>query len=185
MPSYRSITLSLISQYDILTIPEYAPLEVSSDDPFVTTTSNNPVLIDAAKSLVSVYVPRYPGSQFWLRYCISPPYPPKALYYFKMFLNGIELVSWGCGKDEGYKGKTMWALYDIGVEWMGERAIERKVLCFGPDEDAGSNDIKAGNDLGQVMEIRVYRAKGRKEMRPHVREGQQASTRTRQRSGVE
>ena len=185
MPSYRSITLSLISQYDILTIPEYAPLRVSSDDPFVTAASSDPVLIDAAKSLVSVYVPRYPGSQFWLRYSISPPHPPNALYYFKLYLNGTELVSWGCGKDEGYRGKTMWALYDSGVEWMGERAIERRVLCFGPDEDTGSRNIKIGDDIGHMMEVRVYRAKGRKPIKPYGKGGPQASASIRQRSGVE
>lgn len=183
MPSYRSITLSLISQYDILTIPEYAPLRASSGDPFVQ--SSNPVLIDAAKSLVSVYIPRYAGSQFWLRYSISPPHPPRALYYFKLFLNGTEIVSWGCGKEDEYKGKTMWALDDTGVRWMGERAIERRVLCFGPDEDAIVKPDKVEDDLAQVMEVRVYRAKGRKPYPLCAKEVREASARTRSERGIE
>ena len=167
MPSYRSITLSLISQYDILTIPEYAPPTYLSDDPFIT--SDKRVLVDAAKSLVSVYVPRYPGSQFWLRYSISPPHPPKALFYFKLSLNGKELVSWGCGREEGFKGKTMWGLYDSGVDWMGEKVIERRVLCFAAEDDAPSSSDKAVDDPRQFLEVRVYRAKRRQQIKPQIK----------------
>ena len=165
MPSYRSITMSLISQYDICALSEYAPPRPSSDDPFVTY--QGPKFIDVTKSIVSVYVPRYPGSQFWLRYSIQPPHPPKALYYFKMYVNGKEFVSWGCGENEEYKGKTMWGHYDTGIEWMGERTIERRVLCFSGD-DVALQHGEAPDDSKYALEIRVYRAKGRKQIVPQV-----------------
>ena len=69
------------------------------------------VLILRSSLVVTVYVPTYPSSQFWLRYSIAPPYPPKALYYFKLFLNGKCVVSWGCGEKDGYRGKTVFGLY--------------------------------------------------------------------------
>ena len=165
MPSYRSITISLISQYDILTIPEYNPPRPSSDDPFVA--SQGPKHIDITKSIVSVYVPRFPRSQFWLCYSIRPPHPPNALYYFKVYLSGKELMSWGCGENEGYKGKAMWGLYDTGIDWMGEKTIERRVLCFS-GKDEVQHHGEASHDPEHALEIRVYRAKGRKQIVPQV-----------------
>lgn len=102
MPTYRSLTISLISQFDILTIPEYAPPSIPPD-PF-TDSSNIPTLVDPSTAIVSIYIPTYPCSQFWLSYSIAPPWPPGLLYYFKLFVNGTCLVSWGCGEEDGYKG---------------------------------------------------------------------------------
>ncbi|KAL8796791.1 MAG: hypothetical protein Q9195_000874 [Heterodermia aff. obscurata] len=102
MPTYRSITISITSQFDICQLPEYAP-PTSTDDPFSTF----PALLNPEQALVTVYIPTYPSSQFWLRYSIAPPYPPKAIYYFKLYLNGKCVVSWGCGEDEKYQGKTV------------------------------------------------------------------------------
>ena len=108
MPTYRSITISITSQFDICQLPEYAP-PASTDDPFSTL----PALLNPELSLVTVYLPTYPSSQFWLRYSIAPPYPPKAMYYFKLFLNGKCVVSWGCGEEDGYRGRTVFGLYAI------------------------------------------------------------------------
>ncbi|KAL9639943.1 MAG: hypothetical protein Q9164_000612, partial [Protoblastenia rupestris] len=161
MPTYRSITLSLISQYDILTIPEYAP-PTYPNDPFSTA----PTLVDTEHCLVSVYIPTYPSSQFWLSYSISPPHPPKLLYYFKLYINGQETVCWGCGEDDGYKGKTMFGLYDTGITRGKKPVIEHRVLCFTP---LRAEDDVAPNSLSNVMEIRVFRAKGRKRVSPELR----------------
>lgn len=102
MPNYRSLTLSLISQYDILTIPEFAPRSIIPD-PF-TDSSNFPTLVDPSADIVSVYIPTYPSSRFWLTYSVSPPFSPGLLFYFKLYINGSCVVSWGCGEEDGYKG---------------------------------------------------------------------------------
>lgn len=160
MPTYRTITISLVSQFDIMTIPEYEPPKVPND-PF----SEAPVLVDAAKSLVSVYIPTYPSSQFWIYYSIAPPYPPKALFYFKLFLNGSCVVSWGCGERDDYKGRTMFAMSDSGQSWMGQPVIERRAMCFVSPEEAAS-PVHASNSFEDVMELKVYRSKGRKRIQP-------------------
>ena len=166
MPTYRSITISLISQFDILTIPEFAP-PTTPNDPF----SNAPTLVNPDQSLVSVYIPTYPSSQFWLSYSISPPHPPKLLYYFKLYLNGNLVVSWGCGKDDDYRGKTMFGLFKpyrtSGLAKDGAAALERRVLCFCPD--IASPDHAITDDLNDVMEIRVFRSKARKRIEPEVK----------------
>ena len=163
MPTYRSITLSLISQFDILTIPEFAP-PTTPNDPF----SNAPTLINPDHSLVSVYIPTYPSSQFWLCYSISPPYPPKQLFYFKLYLNDNLVVSWGCGEDDGYKGKTMFGLFDSGHSVAKKPSVERRILCFGPESrNVGLHSL--GN-LSDVMEVKVFRSKGRKRITPQIQE---------------
>lgn len=161
MPTYRSITISLVSQYDILTIPEYAPPETAVD-PF----SNAPTLISPNNSLVSVYIPTYPSSQFWLSYSVSPPHPPKLLYYFKLYVNGKPIVSWGCGHEDGYKGKTMFGLYDSGRLVANPPKLERRVLSFGPD----LGNSKMPDSLNDFMEVKVFRSKGRRRVRPTVQE---------------
>lgn len=174
MPVYRNITINLVSQFDILNIPEYAP-PVTPDDPF----SRASALVD--NSLVSCYVPTYPLSQFWFSYSISAPHPPKALYYFKLFINGASVVSWGCGERNGFKGSTMYGLFDSGDRWMSMPYVAARAFTFATD---ATTQQAMSNTLGQAMEIKVYRARGRKRVKPDLedfravlaRSGNQAPT---------
>ena len=199
MPTYRNLTFSLISQFDILTIPEYAPpltSTSSSSDPFTTEkTPSAPLLVDPSRSTVSVYVPTYPSSQFWLSYSISPPHPPGLLYYFKLLINGDVVVSWGCGEEDGYRGKTMFGLYSCGKINAGRvgkgqktmsqskgkqrdddgEGIESRVFCFGPLTSAADDALDAVTNglpeyLRDIMEIRVFRSKGRQRILPELTE---------------
>ncbi|KAL8671813.1 MAG: hypothetical protein Q9168_003697 [Polycauliona sp. 1 TL-2023] len=158
MPVSRNITINLVSQFDILNIPEYAPPAIP-DDPFSTLSAR----VD--NSLVTCYVPTYPLSQFWFSYSVSPPHPPKAWYYFKLFINGASVVSWGCGERDGFKGRTMYGLYDSGYHWMGVPDVAARAFTFANDS---STQQSLTNTLAQVMEIRVYRARGRKRIRPQL-----------------
>lgn len=169
MPVYRNITINLVSQFDILNIPEYAP-PAALDDPFSAT----PALVD--NSLVSCYIPIYPLSQFWLSYNISAPHPPKALYYFKFFINDACVVSWGCGEENGFKGKTMYGLYDSGERWMGEPGVDARVFSFANES---TTHRRMNSNLGQVMEVRVYRARGRKRTKPKLEDFETVITRSR------
>ena len=165
MPTYRNITTTLVSQFDILIIPEYEPPKTPTD-PFL----NAPTLIDYDHSLVSVYVPTYPSSQFWLQYSISPPHPPRMLYYFKLYLNGSHVVSWGCGNDEGYEGKTMFGLFDPGPSPFNHSQIQRRAFCFGSDLVHGY--AHGSDNLNDALEIRVFRSKGRRRINPQIQEYQ-------------
>ncbi|MCJ1307106.1 hypothetical protein MMC25_000752 [Agyrium rufum] len=173
MPTYRNISVSLVSQFDILTIPEYAPpsapnlLEVPSSPSKATSQSNVPLpSLRGDDHVVSVYIPSYPSSQFWVTYRIDPPAAGTELsgieYYFKLFLNKTHLVSWGCGAQDGFKGKTMFGIFRA----EGHGKAMRKIFCFG-----GERDLWAGRaELNDVLEIRVYRAGGRKQIRPTMLE---------------
>ncbi|KAL8826378.1 MAG: hypothetical protein Q9191_003836 [Dirinaria sp. TL-2023a] len=162
MPTYRSITIAVVTQHDIYNLPEYPPPS-APNDPF----SSPPTLINEERALVSVYIPTFPGSQFWITYSIAPPYPPKALYYFKLYLKGKCVVSWGCDEEHGYRGRTMFAFYDSGEECMGEPAVERRVLCFNAPKKKENLLL---DDRGDLMEIKIYRAKARQRIRPLMEE---------------
>ncbi|KAI9720845.1 MAG: hypothetical protein M1812_002684 [Candelaria pacifica] len=165
MPTYRGISLSLISQFDILALPEYAPPTTSLTSLDSTSLPENPTLLVESQALVSVYSPTYASSQFWLRYSISPPYSA-SLYYFKLYLNNKLFVSWGCGEQEGYCGKTIFGLFDSGESWMGTSGVEKRVLYFAREKDEALT--AETTDLGDIMEVRVFRARGRKRIRKSV-----------------
>lgn len=161
MPQYRNITTSFESQFDLLTVPEYKPPEVPPD-PFQTV----PRFINDAEGLVSVYVPIYSCSHFWLSYSIEGPHPDKALYYFKLYINGKEIVSWGCSEKDEFKGKTMFGLFSPGESSFQHSVFERRVFCFGRDDKDG--DSLPLNSLEDMMEVRVYRARHRMRIRPEA-----------------
>ncbi|KAL9117197.1 MAG: hypothetical protein Q9187_006267, partial [Circinaria calcarea] len=158
MPTYRSITLSLVSQFDVLTLPEFAP-PTHSNDPFSPT----PTLVNTDQSLVSVYIPTYPNSQFWIAYSVTAPYPPNAIFYFKLFVNGTPILSWGCSEDDGFKGKTMFGIFETELQ-DGAKALEKRLLGFGPDEPKAAKMHKGS--LSDVMEVRVFRSRGRTRIHP-------------------
>lgn len=135
-----------------MVIPEYPPPAFRQD-----SISNLPTLINEELSLISVFIPTYPGSQFWISYSIAPPNPPKALYYFKLFLNGACIVNWGCGKEDEFKGKTMFGLYESDANREGESGIQKRILRFREGHEGTDDDI---------LEIKVYRCRGRKPCSP-------------------
>lgn len=162
MPTFRNIKMSCVSQFDILMIPEYQPPKKPTD-PF----QNVPPLV-TDNSVVSVYLPMYPSSQFWLCYDIVAPHPPKALYYFKLYINGKMIVSWGCGKEEGYKGKTMFGLFSPGPRAFKHSLVERRALFFGTHDERV--DTLTLDSLNDVMEIKVFRSRGRRRIDPEVQD---------------
>ena len=66
----------------------------------------------------------------------------------------------------------MFGLYDSvqGRDFIRQALIERRVLCFSPEAvDTGKF---ASDNLGDVMEIKVFRSKGRKRISPDIQEYQ-------------
>jgi hypothetical protein len=163
MPTYRSINIALHSQFDVETLPEYLPppQEYYSARGVVRIA---PSLIDDATSTCSVYVPVLPGSTFWIGYSVSPPVPDDHFFLFKLYINNAHIVSWSTGKDEEWRGKTMFGLYERAEDEEGKRKVEKRVLSFtSPDKDGSAwNDVEDPFDERMSMEIRVHRAHGRK-----------------------
>jgi hypothetical protein len=144
MPSYSGINIGLVSQFGILTVPEFIPPESTP-----SKQGKQPQLLDSTESVVTVYIPTYPSSIFWFMYEVADP-DPGSMFYFKLFINTRHVVSWGCCKRDGWKGKTMFALSE---DKRTEGKKVRHALAFAPDGYDASND---------VFSIKVYRARGRR-----------------------
>ena len=145
MPTHRSISIELESQYG-LAIPEV-----------LSSASRKPVPISGRT--ITTSIPTLPSSQFWICYSCPLPPPPKPggdetrFYYFKLYVSGRNVLSWGVGEQENWRGKTIFGLYDAGTDFEGKRVVEKRGLFF---PEAKKMDDEGG------FEIRVFRAKARK-----------------------
>lgn len=162
MPTYRSINVELHSQFDVETLPEYAPQPQSYYES-QGISDKVPASIDDETSTRSVYVPVLPGSQFWISYAVSQPISADQHFLFKLFINGAHITSWSSGKNEGWKGKTMFALYER-EDAEGKKMVEKRALRFTPpDQDDGEwKDVINAFDEEAYLEIRIHRAHDRK-----------------------
>ncbi|KXT17916.1 hypothetical protein AC579_5905 [Pseudocercospora musae] len=163
MPSYRGIHVSLQSQYDALVLPEYSPpatissQERSEETAKAATDSNH---------VAEVYVPMYAGSQFWILYncprpeVASPQEDTVKFYYFKLVINGKVVLSWSCGGENNFSGRTNFGLYGREVEGYGT-VVEKRGFFF-----PAGKDVDRKGMIADSFEVRVYRAKGRRRVEP-------------------
>ena len=145
MPVHRGIALSLQSQYDALSVPEYAP-----------PPGRSPPSRALDDSTVEVYTPIYPGSQFWIVFgCLEPVEPEVRHHFFKLMVGGTCLLSWGCGKARS--GRIGFGIFDgAGQDINGQPLVEKRAFVFPPETDCGS------------FEIQVFRSKARRREEPRL-----------------
>jgi hypothetical protein len=158
MPTYRSINIALHSQFGIETLPEYYP-PAQAHYASLGINRTAPKLVDDDTATCSVYIPVLPGSIFWIGYSVSPPVPDGHYFLFKLYVNGAHIVSWSTGKEDKWKGKTMFGLYERAEDEDGKKRMEKRMLCFGP-----TKDVTDAFDDKSCMVIKVHRAHGRKRM---------------------
>ncbi|KAH7047419.1 hypothetical protein B0J12DRAFT_700481 [Macrophomina phaseolina] len=146
MPTYKGITLSLRSAaHDTAPLLEFPPPPHHAHAVAVE---------DAAAATAAVYVLASPGLAFWIAYHVKPPVPPEARFFvFKLFMEGRHVVSWGVGEEEGWRGTTMFGLFEESA-WKG--GVEKRAFAF------GGRGMGAGEDHeSRVLEVRVLRARAR------------------------
>ncbi|RYP20066.1 hypothetical protein DL765_002992 [Monosporascus sp. GIB2] len=122
---------------------------------------------------ISVYVPSPPGEQFWLRYAITQWPPPSKYIYFKIFMNGHRVSSWGINTTHNVTGRLSRALYKPGHRWKdkygdidtSQVGIEARYFNFmlGQDKKSVAED-------GGTVEVHVYRANARRPIAPKLDE---------------
>ncbi|KAF2477074.1 uncharacterized protein BDR25DRAFT_371009 [Lindgomyces ingoldianus] len=171
MPTYRGINIDLHSQFDINTLPEYYP---KPQDYYTNLgiSATVPRLVEEETSTCSVYIPVLPSSQFWIGYSILPPVPEDQHFLFKLYINNVHIVSWSCGREEKWKGKTMFGLYERGEGEDGKKRIEKRALCFTAvdRQDGEWKDVVDPFDPDARVEIQVFRASGRKRIPRETKE---------------
>ncbi|RYP50636.1 hypothetical protein DL769_010924 [Monosporascus sp. CRB-8-3] len=136
-------------------------------------TSNTDPTPKKANPRVSVYVPSPPGEQFWLRYAITQWPPPSRYIYFKIFMNGHQVSSWGINTAHNVTGSLSRALFKPGDRWKdkygdidtSQVGIEARYFSFmlGQDEKSVAED-------GGTVEVHVYRANARRPIAPKLDE---------------
>jgi len=112
------------------------------------------------------------GIRFFLKYTIEPPHPDGQLFYFKFFMNGHHISSWGVNPRTNPRGQVLRGLFEPNGIWsvsensqtfIRQSGIECRPFLF--TSDIGSTSA-AGD--GGLIEVRIFRAKGRKRRAPSL-----------------
>lgn len=149
MPTYKNITVSLRSSAH-----ETAPLLEFPPPPHLPVPIEDP-----ADSTAAVYVLSSPGLAFWIAYHVKPPVPPETQYFlFKLFMDGRHVVSWSVGEEDGWRGKTMFGLFE-NEEWKG--GVEKRAFAFAAGREEGEVDVRTDHE-SRFLEVQVLRASARK-----------------------
>jgi len=112
------------------------------------------------------------GIRFFLKYTIEPPHPEGQLFYFKLFMNGRHISSWGVNPRTNPKGQVLRGLFEPDGVWndsenhrakLRQNGIESRPFLFTPEVGG-----RSAADDGGLIEIRIFRAKGRKRRAPSL-----------------
>ncbi|RMY56363.1 hypothetical protein D0863_13001 [Hortaea werneckii] len=196
MPTHRGITLALQSQYDALTIPEASlpsAMPVPEDglvdfaigegreDRFLVEdsctdsgVSGTVYYLDPALRTAHVSIPIYASSQFWIVYAcpepsfgIRPENNVKVRYFFfKLLVRGQCIVSWGCGEQQGWQGKTMFGLVNSGSDFERRRGVEKMGFFFPPYSSEAYDGSECADTV--AFEVQVFRSWARRRERTEM-----------------
>ncbi|KAI1336163.1 hypothetical protein F5Y15DRAFT_214193 [Xylariaceae sp. FL0016] len=189
MPYFRGIQISIISGQEARHLPEYPHPDASSvrvikglNAPSAHYKSrlhqhldlsassnakdNDPSRHTKVNPRVSVYIPSLPGQQFWLHYSVNQYPPPSRCIFFKLFVNGGHVVSWGIDATHCSSGSVTKALYEPHGRRKG------RIDAFDPNIEADIEwrsfyfmlglDKKSAAQDGGLIEVQVFRCKSRK-----------------------
>ncbi|KAJ0116241.1 hypothetical protein J7T55_005187 [Diaporthe amygdali] len=166
MPSFRGINVSILAELEVGKLPEYPHPDGSSVHLGPSdNVHQDPTRVSKVSPTISVYIPSVPGAQFWISYIVEQkPNPPSHLF-FKLFMNGRHITSWGINPEVKSKGRVEKALYEPSDRWNHEEdgtimkpdGIEARYFHF-----VGGQEEKSVAEDGGLIEIQVFRAKGRK-----------------------
>ena len=146
---------------------------------------------------IDVYIPTYPLSQFWIAYEVDfdrlaadVETEETRFFHFKALINGVPAVSWGVGAEQGWKGKTMFAVFGQGKgsrrgqgdgvvsgadgeeqgDLKGDHGLEKRGFFFPAlDEEGDGSDGSELRDEEGCLEIRICRARARRRVHGSVR----------------
>ncbi|KAG4435570.1 hypothetical protein IFR05_008950 [Cadophora sp. M221] len=187
MPTHRGIKISVVSQLELKLHPEFPHPESSqftyrSPDlrkgaakfadwtpPSASSDSKADRLL-GRQSVVSVYIPSMPATRFWIRYnIVEAAATHSEWFYFKMFINGRQITSWGTNAKTKPNGQVMRGLFEPSDRWnykhegtvFRNMGTEIRPFIFGHEEKGGSAAKEGG-----LIEVMVFRARGRKRRLP-------------------
>ncbi|KAF5873458.1 uncharacterized protein Bfra_004918 [Botrytis fragariae] len=189
MPAHKGIKLHVISQWELKMHPEF-PHPESTQFTFRSpkldkeafeghghspaTKSNDSKadrLLGRQSSIISVYIPSASGSRFFIRYNVGGAADQGPWFYFKLYMNGRHVTSWGTNTKNRPSGQVMRALFEPGVEWdykEGKTTYKNPGTEYRPFFFSQEDGDCAAADDGGLIEIKVFRARGRKRRNPQL-----------------
>ncbi|TGO23425.1 hypothetical protein BPAE_0133g00240 [Botrytis paeoniae] len=189
MPAHKGIKLHIISQWELKMHPEF-PHPESTQFTFRSpkldkeafeghghspaTKSNDSKadrLLGRQSSIISVYIPSASGSRFFIRYNVGGAADQGPWFYFKLYMNGRHVTSWGTNTKNRPSGQVMRALFEPGVEWdykEGKTTYKNPGTEYRPFFFSQEDGDCAAADDGGLIEIKVFRAHGRKRRNPQL-----------------
>ncbi|GAB1734399.1 hypothetical protein NU195Hw_g8754t1 [Hortaea werneckii] len=128
--------------------------------------------LDPTSHTAEVSIPIYASSQFWIVYAC--PRPVSGIrqegdgmqfryYFFKLLVRGQCIVSWGCGEQQGWQGKTMFGLFTSGSDFERRRVVEKMGFFF-PPYFSEAYDGPECTDTA-AFEVQVFRSWARRRER--------------------
>ncbi|KAI1004769.1 hypothetical protein K3495_g3446 [Podosphaera aphanis] len=179
MPTHRGIKLNIASNADLNVYPEFPHPESSqftyrspdfgkSHDDLVHPSASHESKADrllGRQSVVSVYIPSFPGTRFWLRYSIEDIAAHQSkFYYFKLGANGENIVSWGINAKKNPEGQIMRMLCEPPNKMSinGEEISREKTLIESRWFSFSDHNISFQTKNHGFIEVRVFRVRGRK-----------------------
>ncbi|KAF4980826.1 hypothetical protein FZEAL_3256 [Fusarium zealandicum] len=181
MPCFRGVDVSIVTQPGSKKLPEYPHSDASSvqilppgrlsgpsDSGSVLYDPSSP-RIQKVSPRVSVYVPSEPGAQFGVHYSVAQMPEPPCHLYFKIFMNGRNITNCGTNPAVHASGSITRALCEPSDRWHYKEhgmvhkrdGIEARGFYFLPI----SKKTSVADD-GGLIEVQVFRAKGRKRRAP-------------------
>ncbi|EFX01208.1 hypothetical protein CMQ_6150 [Grosmannia clavigera kw1407] len=192
MPCFRGIDLSVVSTADCRAFPEFPHPDGSSarfgglnadrkhkSSVFLSPRPQAEVCegtkddVQKVTPRISVYIPSAPDTCFYIQYRINQlPIGHKYLF-FKVHINGRQIVAWGINLHKTTSGATNQALFqpsehyqynDDGVV-IAEPGIESRCFLFVPNASGTAASVA---EDGGLIEIQVFRAKTRRRRAPRL-----------------
>lgn len=110
------------------------------------------------------------GSQFHLRYSINKPPTDSKYLYFRLTMNGRQVVDWGIKSQATqsqivshalYEPDTKWHYRECGVTYKRE-GVEKRFFHFTP-----RSETSAAMD-GGLIDLQIFRSYGRRRRAPQL-----------------
>ncbi|QSZ30493.1 hypothetical protein DSL72_000047 [Monilinia vaccinii-corymbosi] len=189
MPEHKGVKLNIISQWDLKIHPEF-PHPESTQFTFrspkvdreafeghghspATKASDSKAdrILGRQSSIVSVYIPSASGSRFFVRYNVGDAADQCPWFYFKLYMNGRHITSWGTNTKTRPSGQVMKALFEPDSEWdykEGKIVYKNPGTEYRPFFFSQESGGRTAGDDGGLIEIQVFRARGRKRRNPRL-----------------
>jgi len=103
--------------------------------------------------------------QFWVQYDVLHPTQPPCELFFKMFINGRHITSWGINPLMRASGTVKRAFYEPGERWHytdGGRALKREGIESRYFHFVPGPETKSVAEDGGLIEVYAFRASARK-----------------------